>query len=35
MNEFQRIRQSGKIAICLKDNDQLVQVKLQVEMIKY
>lgn len=28
INEFQRIRQSGKIAICLKDNDQLVQVKL-------
>ena len=28
INEFQRIRQSGKIAISLKDDDQLVQVKL-------
>ena len=28
INEFERIRQSGKIAISLRDDDQLVQVKL-------
>ena len=28
INEFERIRQSGKIAINLKEDDQLVQVKL-------
>ena len=28
INEFERIRQSGKIAISLRDDDQLVSVKL-------
>lgn len=35
INEFERIRQSGKIAINLKEDDQLFRLNYRVEMIKF